>query len=223
MKSLEPRARWKALAPWLAGASTLLYVCSRFVPCTPPSPHDVIEDTYIQFLHTAFAQHLQFGRDVVYPFGPWGLLYGGYNPATYWVCVTAWLGLSVVFWWAGWKVARELLRNEWAAWIWFMAFTAVAGLPVFTLVDARLTAFIVLLWLVCFFVEGRAFVLVRVALVAALGLLSLCKSNVLVGTVLVLVIITLDGIVRRRALGCSPVSAPAFCSFGPPPTSISAS
>src|ERR1017187_2346701 len=73
-------AGWRRLALWLAGASTLAYVCSRFVPCAPPSYHDAIEDTYIQFLHTAFAQHLQFGRDVVYPFGPWGLLYGGYNP-----------------------------------------------------------------------------------------------------------------------------------------------
>ena len=206
-------AGWRRLALWLAGASTLAYVCSRFVPCAPPSYHDAIEDTYIQFLHTAFAQHLQFGRDVVYPFGPWGLLYGGYNPATHWVCVTAWLGLSLVFWWVGWQVARGLLKNELAAWIWFIVFTAVAGLPVFTLVDARLTAFVVLLWLSQFFVEGPRFVRARVALVVALGLLSLGKSNILVEMVLVLTVVSLDEVIRHRRLWMFPCFGASLLLF----------
>jgi hypothetical protein len=41
-------------------------------------------------LHTAFAERLQFGRDVVFTFGAWGFLYGGYHPATYSIPVFVW-------------------------------------------------------------------------------------------------------------------------------------
>ena len=147
VKSSELRIGWKVLLPWLAGFGTLVYVCSRFVPWAPPSRHGEIEDSYIQFLHTAFVERLQFGRDVVLTFGPWGFLYGGYHPATHLVSVIAWLGLSVVFCWSGWLAARHFARSGMAAWLWLMVFAAVAGLPIFTLIDARLKALVILLWL----------------------------------------------------------------------------
>ena len=183
---------------WLADASTLVYVCSRLVPCAPPSHHGEIEDSYIQFLHTAFAGRLPFGRDIVWTFGPWGFLYGGYYPATHWVSVVVWLGLSVIFWWTARRVARHFSRNELAAWLWLMAFAAIAGLPIFTMVDARLKAFVVLLWLLHFFVEDRPFTAAQASLVVALGLLSLVKFNVLVETAMVLAVIALDTVFRRR-------------------------
>ena len=142
-------------SPWLAGASALLYVCSRFVPCSPPVFHGEIEDSFIQYLHMAFVQHVQFGRDFIFNFGPWGFLYGGYYPATYPLAVVAWLGFAAVFWWAGWLAARHFSENRLAAWLWLMAFTAIAGLPIFTFVEARFKALVVLLWLLHFFVESR--------------------------------------------------------------------
>ena len=198
VKSPELRTGWKMLMPWLAGASTLFYLCSRLVPAAPPIHHGEIEDSYIQFLHTAFAEHLQFGRDILITFGPWGFLYGGYSPVTHTVSVIAWLGLSLVFWWTGWRTARHLSKNDLVAWFWLMAFAAVAGLPVFTLIDARLKAFVVLLWLLYFFVEDRPFTAAQAALVAALGLLSLVKFNVLVETAMVLGVVSLDTVFRRR-------------------------
>ena len=189
---------WKVLAAWLAGASTLLYVCSRFVPCSPPVYHGEIEDSFIQYLHTAFLERVHFGRDFVFNFGPWGFLYGGYHPATYLLSVLLWLGLAVVFWWAGWLAARHFARNKLAAWLWLMAFAAVAGLPIFTFIEARLKALVVLLWLLHFFVEGRRSAAAQAALVVALGLASLIKFNVLVDTTLVLAVIALDDLVRRR-------------------------
>ena len=198
VKTSEPRTGWKLLLHWLAGASTLVYVCSRFVPCAPPIYHGEIEDSFIQYLHTAFIERLQFGRDFVFNFGPWGFLYGGYHPATHWVSVIVWLGLALVFWWAGWRVARHFSRNELAAWLWLMAFAAVAGLPIFTLVDGRLKAFGVLLWLLYFFVDDRRFTAAQAALAVALALLSLVKFNVLVETAMVLAVIALDTIFYRR-------------------------
>ena len=192
--------RRQRLGVWLAGGSSLIYVCSRFLPCAPPSHHGEIEDSFIQFLHRAFVERLQFGRDIVFNFGPWGFLYGGYHPATHLTAVVMWLGLSLVFWWAGWRAARHFSKSELAAWVWLMAFAAVAGLPIFTLVDARLKAFVVLLWLLHFFVEDRLSAAAQAAVVMALGLLSLVKFNVLVEAALVVGIIALDDVFRRRRL-----------------------
>ena len=198
VKSSELRVGWKVLLPWLAGFGTLVYVCSRFVPWAPPSRHGEIEDSYIQFLHTAFVERLQFGRDVVLTFGPWGFLYGGYHPATHLVSVIAWLGLSVVFCWSGWLAARHFARNGMAAWLWLMVFAAVAGLPIFTLIDARLKALVILLWLLHFFVENRSSAAAQASLAVALGLFSLVKFNVLIETAMVVGVIALDDVVRRR-------------------------
>src|ERR1017187_8160643 len=178
-KSPEATTGWKRLAVWLAGGRSFLYVCLRFLPGAPLSHHGEIEDSYLQFLHSAFVERLQFGRDVVFPSGPWGFLYGGYPPATHLTSVTVWLGLSVVFWWSGWRVAHHFTRNELVAWLWLMAFAAVAGLPIFTLIDARLKALVILLWLLHFFVEDPPSAAAQAALVVALGLLSLVKCSVL--------------------------------------------
>src|ERR1035441_1393707 len=197
-KSPEAITGWKRLWLWLAGGSSLLYVCSRFLPCAPPSHHGEIEDSYLQFLHSAFVERLQFGRDVVFPYGPWGFLYGGYHPATHLVSVMLWLGISVVFWWSGKRVARHFTGNRLGAWLWLMTFTAVAGLPIFTLVDARLKALVILLWLLHFFVEGFPSAAAQAALVLALGLLSLIKSSVLMEAGIVVGMITVDDVFRRR-------------------------
>ena len=45
----------------------------------------------------AFAERLQSGRDIVFTFGPWGFLFGGYHPATYLISVVAWLFLPLCF------------------------------------------------------------------------------------------------------------------------------
>src|ERR1039458_3382927 len=96
-KSPEAPAGWKRLALWLAAGSSLLSLCSRSLPCAPLSHHGEIEDSYIQFLHSAFVEHLQFGRDVVFPYGPWGFLYGGYHPAPRPASVLGWPWGSVAF------------------------------------------------------------------------------------------------------------------------------
>ena len=202
----------------LATLTTLVYILSRFLPCAPPTFHGEIEDSFIQFLHTAFLERVQFGRDFVFNFGPWGFLYGGYHPATHLISVLAWMGLSVVFWWAAWRVARHMTRNQFGAWLWVMAFAAAAGLPIFTLIEARFKALIVLLWLVHFFVEDHPFTATQAWLVVALALASLVKFNVLVETVMILVVIALDDVFAAAVFrGCCYCSgAPSSCSGWPP-------
>ncbi len=176
----------------------LLYLFSRFLPVSPPVHYGEIEDSFIQFLHTAFVERLQFGTDVVYTYGPWGFLYAGYVPATHAVALCVWIGLSLVLFWAGWRTTRHFSKNMLVAWIWLMCFVAVAGLAFATPIDTRLMSFVLLLWPLYFFVEDRPFTPVLAALVIALGLAGFVKFNVFVQTVMVLAVISVDTIVRHR-------------------------
>lgn len=190
--------RWQPVFRWLLGASALFYVLSRFEPCAPPENHSVIDSSWMQVLHLAFKEHWQFGRDIVFTFGPWGFLYGGYDPATHLVSVIAWTFLSVVFWWAAWQLARLCFGHELFAWLWLMLFSAVAGIIVFLNMDVRLIAWVLLLLLLHFFLENRSSAATEVSLVVSLGLLSLIKFNIFVAGVAAVLVIAADNVWRQR-------------------------
>jgi len=188
------------LPAWCLG---LLYVFSRFIPCHPVSDFakfDDLDNIWAQILHLAYAEHMQFGRDVVFTYGPWGFLARGYYPPTYLVSVVAWLALSLVFICAGWRVARHFTDNQVTAWLWLIAFTAMASLPGGNDIAGRLTAWGILLLALHFFVEERAFSPLQACLAFTLGWLGLVKfTGFMEGAFLVLVIAA-DNIMRHRRI-----------------------
>ena len=198
VNSLGKKIHWATVVRWLAGASTLLYVFSRFIPCMPPDYSALIDVSWSQALHVAFARHLQFGSDVVFGYGPWGFLCRGYYPATHPIAVIAWTMLSLVFWHAGWRVARHLSGNRLFSWIWMIGFTGMASMPPKADIDARLAAWVVLLLFLHFFVEEGPFTPTQALLVVSLGWLSLVKFTGLMETVIVVVVIAADNILRHR-------------------------
>ena len=127
-KSFQP-AR---LARLLFGALVVLYVFSRFIPCTPASDYpmvDRLENSWTQALHLAFVHQLQSGTEIIFTYGPWGFLARGYHPQTYSVAVIAWIILSVIFLCAGWRVAKFFSANVFLAGLWLVGFAALASLP----------------------------------------------------------------------------------------------
>ena len=189
---------WKGALPRLLGATALLYVLSRFLPCAPQKHFGVLDDSWMQVLHTAFQQHWQFGRDIVFTFGPWGFLYGGFDPATRFISIIVWAALALTFWWVGWSIARHLFGNEIIAWLWFMFFVAVSSVTIFLNMDVRLTAFAVLLLLLHFFVEDKPWSVIQVVLTISLGLLSLVKFSELILAVVVVLAIAVNTVLRYR-------------------------
>jgi len=136
----------------------LAYTLSRFVPCSPPGHNPVftLDESWLQILHRAFVQHLQFGHDLVFTFGPWGFLYGGYYPPTFMVSVAAWAALSFIFWWCLWQTARHFWKSESIAWLWMMGYIGVVGLPVDQGMDVRLDAWVLILLFLHFFTNDAA-------------------------------------------------------------------
>jgi hypothetical protein len=128
MTFAELRALTKTLAKWLVASTSLVFAFSRFLPSGRPGGYGTLDDAWIQMLHTAFAERLQFGRDIVFTFGPWGFLYCGYHPATYLISVVVWAVLAAVFWWAAWRVVTHFFKNPLVCWLWIMAFVGLASI-----------------------------------------------------------------------------------------------
>jgi len=188
-------------ASWLAGLTTLAYILSRFVPCTPPSQYvidDFIDNDWSQILHVAFAQHLQFGRDIVFTYGPWGFLARGFYPPTYHLSVFVWVILSLIFWRASWRLAHCFSSHLLLSSVWIIALTAFASIPVGDDINVRFVAFAVLLLSLHFFEGDRWFTPTRALLVVSLGLLSLIKFTALLQAVIVVTVIATDIVWRHR-------------------------
>ncbi len=188
----------RRLALWLAGASSLAYILSRFLADAGYGKFGNLEDSYLQALHLAFLEKLQFGRDIVFTYGPWAFLYGGYHPRTHRLDVAIWIILALVFWWAAWRIARSLTGNLLVSWLWLIAFAAVAGVEIISNIDARLSAWMLLLWLLYFFVEDRPLSPVQAAVVVTLALVGLIKFSLLVPAAAVVLVIAADTALRRR-------------------------
>ena len=198
MTLAELRALTKTLANWLAATSSFVLAFSRFLPTGHPGGYNNVDDGWIQMLHMAFAERLQFGRDVVFSFGPWGFLYGGYHPATYLISVVAWAVLAAVFWWAAWRVVTHFFKNPLVCWLWMLAFIGLASISPFLNMDVRLTAWPLLLLLLHFSVEECAFTLTQAMLVISLALLSLIKHSIFTIAVVTVLIIATDNVLRQR-------------------------
>lgn len=200
MNLSAPSDRWKLPVRWLAGLTTLAYTLSRFVPCSPPGHSAVftLDESWVQTLHLAFTQHLQFGRDLVFTLGPWGFLCGGYYPPTFIVSVMAWVTLSFVFWWCLWQMSRHFWKSESMAWLWMMGCIGVAGLPVDQDFDVRLDAWVLILLFLHFFTNDAAFSLAKILLVASLGWLGMTKFTGLLMAAGIVLILAADDVLRHR-------------------------
>jgi hypothetical protein len=157
MTLTQVHALTKTLATWLVAITSLVFAFCRFLPPGRPRAYSIIEDGWIQMLHFAFTERLQFGQDIVFTFGPWGFLYGGYYPMTHWVSVVAWAVLAAVFWWAAWRVVTHFFKNPLVCWLWLLAVIGLATISPFLNMDVRLTAYPLLLLLLHFCVEERPF------------------------------------------------------------------
>src|SRR6266567_8833117 len=198
MTLAELRAPTKTLAKWLAATTSLVFAFSRFLPSGGLGRYEIVDDSWIQMLHTAFAGRLQFGRDIVFTFGPWGFLYGGYHPATYLISVVVWAVLASVFWWAAWRVVTHFFKNPLVCWLWLLGVIGLTSISPFLNMDVRLTAYPLLLLLLHFSVEERPFTWTQAMLVISLALLSLIKHSMFAIAVVTVLIIAADNVFRQR-------------------------
>ena len=202
-------AGWAAVRPFLwqfkrilVMASSLAYVLWCFVPHSIPTydPRFILDNSWIQALHVAFERHWQFGRDIVFTYGPWGFLCGGYYPPTFLTSVIAWSALSIIFWLGSWRVASHCFRNQWSAWLWIMALVGVIALPTGqnVIIDVRQIAWALILLSLHFFVDEGSISLPQILITVSLGWLGLIKFTGMMLGAVVMLTVGADEILRRR-------------------------
>jgi hypothetical protein len=201
LKTIKNKICWAYFFHLLIRVGVMVYVLSRFIPSKLADDYPMAEgldEDWTQALHVAFAQHLQFGIDFVFTYGPWGFLARGYYPPTYLASVVAWAVLSMIFLRAGWRVARHFSANQWMAGLWLVALTATASIPVGDDFNTRVTAWCLLLLWLHFFVEPGRFTMIQFLLVVSLGWLSLVKFTCLVESATLIMFMAAEIIFCRR-------------------------
>ncbi len=56
MTLVDLRALTKTLATWLAATTSLVFAFSGFLPSGRPGGYSLVDDSWVQMLHTAFAE-----------------------------------------------------------------------------------------------------------------------------------------------------------------------
>lgn len=74
-------------------ATSIVALLSMF-PWPYDDPDIGPDYSFLLVLHKVFGTDVVFGRELIVTFGPWGFLYGGYEPSTRWVVIVAWVVLS---------------------------------------------------------------------------------------------------------------------------------
>ena len=119
---------WKLInttTKYLIWGMGVLYVFSQFIPKCNFDGLSNGDSNWVQAIHVAYNQRFQFGKDIVFTYGPWGFLAQGYYPPTYLTSVIAWQILAFIFLCSGWKLASYFTKNTCLAWAWIALFTIV--------------------------------------------------------------------------------------------------
>ena len=203
--SILKKASWRQAAWLVVGLAALLYGLGLFVPWRPDMPAQgrdlsqwlaLLEPSWRDALNVSFDVGLKFGRDVVFPFGPWGFLFSRlYHPSTFVLLIVTWMFLSWMFVWTGWQIARHITRNPLVGFAWLVGLIGVAG----AWPDVFFLSLCLLFLVYCLYVHDGSLSVTPLLLCLTLALISLVKFTVLVLAVFLVAVVSLfDLFVRKR-------------------------
>ncbi|MGA3067090.1 MAG: hypothetical protein ABSF29_09610 [Tepidisphaeraceae bacterium] len=190
---LLPRALWG-----MTLGALFFFTLSVFVPWTVQLPPDDLDLSWMMVLQWAHVHRADFGRQLVYTYGPWGFALGGHSPAIFPWVVGVWTFLGVTFFAAIWKLATFATGRKWVAAVWMILAIAVGGANYTQMQDVRLFAMCWLLLLLHFYVDERPWPVSKVLLAAAMALGCQIKFSLVFMAAPVLGAVTVDQIWRRR-------------------------
>ena len=192
-----------------------------------------LDESYMAALNVAFATNIQFGKDLVYTYGPYGLLHHfRYFPQTYHSVVLGRLFLGVVMGVGLWRIfAYCWQKHRHSCWFLLPLLFFFPNLHAQASMDAFCTVAIALPLLIYFYIERQSpprlsqsqsqsqtqnrtqLSPILLLLIAGVALSSLIKHTFLVLGFAVAITASIDQILRRRKLPTFLIAYIAF-TFG---------
>lgn len=185
----------------------LLVTCiCVFVPLTPTMPRAMLDESWGIAINEAVSQHLVFGRDVIFTFGPYASIFDQqYHPATDAMMLLGSLYLSLAYWLALAALVRE--GHKFLPWAMLLV---LAGMM--TSRDALLLSYPLLVGLACCRRPAPPLWL-AVALCSPFGLMPLIKGSLGVLCALIGAVIVLQLAVDKRWKAAGAVIGGALASL----------
>lgn len=178
-------------------AFALAFLLSLSVPWQPIREEAIgyFDYSWMLVLHHAIATGMQFGKQLVLPYGPLGFIAAGvYDPRTFLVLALARVALAAGAFAGLWAIARKFLPQPLMALPWMMAIAAVMSESP----DHFFPLCAVLLLVDYFLVNQRAPSLSVFVLVVILSAASLMKVNLFCQAIVVVAAVTADQLIRGR-------------------------
>jgi hypothetical protein len=187
-------------------ALSLIAFVALLVPWRPTFVGAGLDESWALIYHHTFFDHLQHGRDLVFTYGPLGILdVSIYHPRTYPILLVAWIFFAGTLWYACRVAAARLIGDGPLACAWLLLVAAAANpFPERNVITMFLLPAVLLLW--CFYVDPRPWSLGLALLTTAAALSSLAKTPYLLGHAMLVALIAADQLRRRRF----PVIVPLF-------------
>ena len=185
-----------AASLWLP-AVLLLYTLCVFVPWNISLPPNDLDASWNVVLQWAHVHKIDFGKNLIFTYGPWGFVNLRYMPALFGWAVLTWSVLAVGFFLAAWKIAGGLPSRKWAAGF-MLLFITLAGGPVRQFQDVRIAMIGWLLLLIYFYFDDSPWEAGKIILTIGLAWVGLIKTSTFSTAVPVLGVITIDQVLRKR-------------------------
>jgi hypothetical protein len=182
---------------WIAVVVLFFFCLLEFTPGSVPSATDELDASWIVVLNWAHIHHAQFGRDIVYTYGPWGFAAQGGSPDTYGYCAAAWLLMTAAFCMGVASLGKRLSQN-WPGILWLAAVGIFMAAAPGQFIDVRINSLCWLLLLVHFYCDDRPWTIVKSVLTIAVALASLMKFTYGVTAMPVLVAISFEQLWRKK-------------------------
>ena len=173
-----------------------------FPPWRPAMPSAGLDPAWIMVLGRALSEGWQFGRDVVFTYGPLGALaVPSFYPGLFPIAAAFWIAFSVTFA-LGFCALYRRARWSW----WIFAFVAVLCAGLSLLQDARVFAAAFMLFLIGRS-AGRAALSIAVTLTVLLAACALMKMTYMAAAV---PLVVLTDLIRFKRWRAPPMLTPLF-------------
>lgn len=153
-------------------------------------------------LHEAFVGQRDFAS-LVFPYGPWGILFRGYDPRTFALVLAVWAAIITI---TSIALCRRCTRSS--LWLGLLSSGATAALLTSARYDALCYLMVFLLLLEEYEHGARPATVLRAALALSLSILALGKFSIFIAAVVPLGVVTILNLRDRRV----PVAALTFAA-----------